>query len=232
MKLFIACIPIYNQFCIKKQSTMPPKRGKGKGGKPTGGAKFSGNFMTKTEKEHMYACVTGKYGNGRFAVHALDGHKRTMTVGGKFKGRKKRANFVDIGTWVLVGDFSWDIEAGKSVEGRKCTLEYVYSPEEKKQLMKQYDEPWHILTNADPARLIAAGSSVSVSAVKDDIYFTSERDEELMALQNAVVDKAAILGKESISSSATKKMLSQKDLDDCSDAAAAFADGIIDIDDI
>ena len=49
-------------------------------------------------------------------------------IGGKFRGRNKRSNYLSVGSWVLVGLRDWENPV------KNCDLEYVYEKDEIEQL--------------------------------------------------------------------------------------------------
>ena len=60
----------------------------------------------------------------------------------KFKGRNKRHNLVDNGTWILVGLREWETVTMDSKKPQKCDLLEVYSNTDKEKLKKNEDNDY------------------------------------------------------------------------------------------
>jgi initiation factor 1A len=90
------------------------------------------------DKEEVYAIVVKLYGNGMCNVKCIDGKERLCIIRKKFKGRNKRHNNVESGSWVLVGLRDW--ESSNDNKQPKCDLLEVYSDNEKEKLKKTEDE--------------------------------------------------------------------------------------------
>ena len=79
----------------------------------------------------LYACVTKMSGGNLCRVVAQHGHEKLEIcchIGGKFRGRNKRNNYLSAGSWVLVGLRDWENPV------KNCDLEYVYEKDETDQL--------------------------------------------------------------------------------------------------
>lgn len=83
------------------------------------------------DKNEIYACCSKIYGGGQINVKCIDGKERLCFIRNKFRGRGKRGNTVDIGTWILVGRRDFET-TNKKLE--KCDLLEVYSEYDKKNL--------------------------------------------------------------------------------------------------
>ena len=97
------------------------------------------------EKGEIYAQVQKYLGDGRCHVQTLQGEKMMLNIRGKFRGKNKKDNFVQVGTWVLVGVRDW--ETPKIVKDgfmTSCDLEFVYSESDKQTLMSTVNENWQI----------------------------------------------------------------------------------------
>jgi translation initiation factor IF-1 len=88
------------------------------------GRKYQVNASTSLRKAvddlELYAVVTKMCGGNLCKVMTQNGNELCCHMGGKFRGRNKRQNFVENGKWVLVGLRNWE----KTAEN--CDLEYVY----------------------------------------------------------------------------------------------------------
>ena len=93
------------------------------------------NEVRKSENElEMYAIVDSVHGNG-LSVHTHMGHTIWCRVPGKFKGRNKRSNWFEKGSWVLVGLYEWS----NNKEPESCELLYVYDKNDVEQLRNMPD---------------------------------------------------------------------------------------------
>ena len=75
--------------------------------------------------EEIYASVAKVYGNGRILVTCNDSIDRLCVIRKKFKGRNKRNNQIQIGTYVLIGKRDWNSVSNGKME--TTDLLYVYS---------------------------------------------------------------------------------------------------------
>lgn len=78
-----------------------------------------------TCSEEIYASVAKVFGNGRVLVTCNDGVERICVIRKKFKGRNKRSNQIQIGTYVLIGKREWNSVSLDKME--TTDLLYVYS---------------------------------------------------------------------------------------------------------
>jgi initiation factor 1A len=97
----------------------------------------SNNFenvkLVKSSNEYeIYACVTKLLGNGMAEVLCNDEKTRLLIIRGKFSGRNKRDNQVNIGSVVLVGLREWSVSNKKKLP--KVDLLYVYSKHQIKEI--------------------------------------------------------------------------------------------------
>jgi translation initiation factor IF-1 len=93
------------------------------------------NEVRKSENElEMYAIVDSVHGNG-LSVYTHMGHTIWCRVPGKFKGRNKRSNWFEKGSWVLVGLYEWS----NNKEPESCELLYVYDKNDVEQLRNMPD---------------------------------------------------------------------------------------------
>lgn len=85
------------------------------------------------QEGEMFACATKMLGNATVLVVDLSGQEYLCIIRKKFKGRGKRGNTIQKGTWLLVGSRGFEASSGKKT---KCDLLEVYNDKEK-QLLKQ-----------------------------------------------------------------------------------------------
>jgi translation initiation factor IF-1 len=111
-------------------------KGKGLARKHVNAAKCGGSKQLRvaTDEAERYAVVSKMLGNGMCYVRLLSGGNGTgdmlCIIRNKFKGRGKRDNILDSGSWVLVGLREW---ASKQ---DTCDLLEVYNDGERERLMK------------------------------------------------------------------------------------------------
>jgi len=95
------------------------------------GRKFANSSQTlaatrlSTDPDELYACCSKIFGNGRIGVLCHDGKERICVIRNKFRGRGKRGNKIEIGSWLLVGRRDFE----KVSDGKKETTDLlvVYS---------------------------------------------------------------------------------------------------------
>ena len=165
------------------------------GRKFTTGAK-NNKLRLSEEDGEIYSIVLNMCGNGMFHCLGIDGVKRLGHIRGKFSGRGKRDNMVEVGKWVLVGLREWDIEPStmkstdKKEKMQKCDLLEVYNDSDKQRLRDTVDEDWLSLDNNDLSRgkTVASGSN--------EIEFISEKDIErenlLIEMRSETAEKISL----------------------------------------
>ena len=108
-------------------------KGKGLARKHVNAAKCGGSNQLRvaTDDAEQYAIVSKMLGNGMCYVRLLSGGgDRLCIIRNKFKGRGKRDNILDSGSWVLVGMREW------SSKQDTCDLLEVYNAAERDRLQK------------------------------------------------------------------------------------------------
>jgi len=108
-------------------------KGKGLARKHVNAAKSGGSNQLRvaTDEAEQYAIVSKMLGNGMCYVRLLSGGgDRLCIIRNKFKGRGKRDNILDSGSWVLVGMREW------SSKQDTCDLLEVYNANERDRLLK------------------------------------------------------------------------------------------------
>ena len=135
-------------------------KGKGLARKHVNAAKgASKQLRVATDEAEKYAVVSKMLGNGMCYVSLLDGSVGTKLciIRNKFKGRGKRDNILDSGSWVLVGLRVW------SSKQDTCDLLEVYNDGERDRLIK--NEPCF-------KAVAVASASESNNAGNSSIQFT------------------------------------------------------------
>ena len=141
------------------------------------------NKLRVSEDEgECYAIVTKMLGNGMFHCYCLDGVTRLGHIRGKFSGRSKRDNIVEIGKWVLIGLREWDISSektntlskGKEKEKlQQCDLLEVYTDTDKQRLKETVTTSWSLLENNDVTKKYNGDNMDN-----NEVIFSTERDFE------------------------------------------------------
>lgn len=98
------------------------------------------------DSDEIYACCQKHLGNGMFNAICSDKTERICIIRKKFKGRGKRDNIINVGTWVLVGLRNFEARAQGKLE--KCDLLEVYSDSDRQKLKQQETHiEWSIFEN-------------------------------------------------------------------------------------
>lgn len=110
-------------------------KGKGLARKHVNAAKCGASKQLRVaiDEAEKYAIVSKMLGNGMCYVRLLDGSgggDKLCIIRNKFKGRGKRDNILDSGSWVLVGLREW------SSKQDTCDLLEVYNDGERDRLLK------------------------------------------------------------------------------------------------
>ena len=136
-----------------------------------GGA--SKQLRVATDEAEKYAVVSKMLGNGMCYVSLLDGSvgNKLCIIRNKFKGRGKRDNILDSGSWVLIGMREW---ASKQ---DTCDLLEVYNHGERDRLMKN-----------EPCFKAVAVAAANENNERSSIQFT---DSETMKYSKLVKGNAA-----------------------------------------
>lgn len=150
-------------------------KGKGLARKHVNAAKGGGSKQLRvaTDAAEKYAVVSKMLGNGMCYVNLLDGTigNKLCIIRNKFKGRGKRDNILDSGSWVLVGLREW------SSKQDTCDLLEVYNDGERDRLMK--NEPCF--------KSILAESNNEASGTGSNVHFA---DSETMKYSTLVKSKS------------------------------------------
>ena len=170
-----------------------------------GGNKSKGfarkNFVKKDtllrvseDEAEIYAQVTKMCGGRICQVIAINGVEMLCHIRGKFAGRGKRDNFIETGTWLLVGLREWEKE--KSVDKpQNCDIIEVYSNEDKNKLKNNItDVNWNLFVMNDNKQ---TGGNVKTNEFDDGITFADEKTQEFQEL----IEIQSSLSKTGVSSS-------------------------------
>tara|TARA_Y100000741_G_scaffold355335_1_gene330644 strand:- start:2133 stop:2669 length:537 start_codon:yes stop_codon:yes gene_type:complete len=145
------------------------------------GRKFVGTFNSKLrvaiEEGEIYAVVTKHFGNGMVDVVCIDDVTRICIIRNKFRGRGKRDNCLNIGTWVLIGTREWEIS--DTNKKSKCDLLEVYNQSDVEEL-KKLPGNWKLLTSAV--------ETDKQTEVDDDVIFNDNITSDYIIEQNTVIN--------------------------------------------
>jgi len=166
--------------------------------KNTGGNKTKGQarkFVTAPKSNtlrlsedvcEVYAQVTKTLGNGMCHVICIDGTTRLCHIRGKFRGRGKRDNTINNGSWILVGLREWELD--KKSDGKKlqnCDLLEVYDSSDKEKLKKTVTNVcWSTFIQNDN---IFGNNDFSEET--DNVKFTDESTEEYQKLVESQISE-------------------------------------------
>jgi initiation factor 1A len=159
--------------------------------KNTGGNKTKGQarkFITAPKSSllrlseddcEVYAQVTKTLGNGMCHVICIDDITRLCHIRGKFRGRGKKDNMINNGSWILVGLREWELD--KKSDGKKmqnCDLLEVYDSSEKEKLKNSVTNvSWSTFIKNDN---IFGNNDCSIK--EDEFKFIDESTEEYQKL--------------------------------------------------
>lgn len=135
------------------------------------------NLRLIQEEGEVYAVVTKLYGGANCEVICMDGVVRLCVIRNKFRGRHKRDNQIEMGTWVLVGLRDW--EARTANKQPRCDMLEVYNATEKEKLQSTVKDNLSVLVQAFEDEHTKKESEV-VEFVDDDItdHMTTTIDNE------------------------------------------------------
>lgn len=142
------------------------------------------NVRTAREEGEIYANVVKIYGGGVCGVRDMNtGNEYMCIIRGKFRGKDKKNNLVEIGSWVLVGLRDWESTAKD--QKPKCDLLEIYTKDEFNRLKNMVRCNWVSLE--DSLESSSSSSSSASSSVSQQIVFqTNEEEFEYEALMNSV----------------------------------------------
>ena len=169
-------------------------KGKGLARKHVNAAKggSSKQLRVATDEAEKYAVVSKMLGNGMCYVRLLDGstRDRLCIIRNKFKGRGKRDNILDTGSWVLVGLREW------SSKQDTCDLLEVYNAAERDRLLK--NEPCF-----KAVECTNTSTSASASANTGTNTSTNYSNSAIQFADSATMKYSSMLNNKGASASAT-----------------------------
>jgi translation initiation factor IF-1 len=102
-------------------------------------------LRTAREEGEIYAYVSKMFGNGMCNVVDMNGRDYLCVIRGKFRGKNRKNNKLEIGTWTLVGLRGW--ESTKKDEKLTCDLLEIYTKEEIDRLKSTVRGNWKTATD-------------------------------------------------------------------------------------
>jgi len=127
------------------------------------------------EEGESYAQVEKILGGPHMHVVCMDGKTRLCTIRGKFRGKGKRDNRLENGTWVMVG--LRDYESVKPTDGKleNCDLLEVYKDTDKDRLKNSVRSvDWSKFVTRDIER-----SHLGKDITADTFRFVTEEEMEI-----------------------------------------------------
>jgi translation initiation factor IF-1 len=145
-------------------------------GKPSNALRLS------NDDYEVYAQVIKQLGGPMCHVSDINGKIRLCHIRGKFRGRGKRDNLIENGSWVLVGLREW--EAGKeSTTGKleNCDLLEVYNSADKDKLKNTVTGiNWNVFIAYDLKTNLA--TPLDLEKADTSVVFTDEKTDEYKLL--------------------------------------------------
>lgn len=147
------------------------------------------------EDGEIYAQAVKIMGGSIASAIDINGNPLRAHIRGKFRGRGKRDNFIEPGTWLLVGLHSWETDKSSSktsTEIRNCDVLEVYSDSDKNRLKTS-------VTSINWSRFIENDNKSHGNECKDDelgIVFADEATqeyEELIANQATTASSTFVM---------------------------------------
>lgn len=154
------------------------------------GRHTSSALRVTTEEGETYAQVEKMLGGSHMHVICMDGKTRLCTIRGKFRGRGKRDNRIETGTWVMVGlrDYETVRETDDKLEN--CDLLEVYKDTDKDRLKNTVrSEDWSKFVTRDMER-----SHVGKDVTEGTLVFATEEGmeaEKLVEESKDLIEKDA-----------------------------------------
>jgi translation initiation factor IF-1 len=130
-------------------------------------------LRTAREDGELYAYVNKMYGNGMCNVVDMDGKEYLCIIRGKFRGKNKKFNKLELGTWLLVGLRGW--ETTKKDEKLTCDLLEIYTKEEIDRLKATVRGNWKTECETSVGDEVELGSNVVFNSNDDEFEY-----EEMM----------------------------------------------------
>lgn len=143
------------------------------------------NVRTAREEGEIYANVVKIYGGGVCGVRDMNtGNEYMCIIRGKFRGKDKKNNLVEIGSWVLVGLRDWESTAKD--QKPKCDLLEIYTKDEFTRLKNMVRGNWISEEDNLESSSTSSSSAASSSISQQIVFQTNEEEFEYEALMASV----------------------------------------------
>jgi len=151
------------------------------------GGRASSKLRISEQEDEMYAVITKMSGGGLCIAQCIDGQTRICVIRGKFKGKGKRDNIINPGSWVLVGTREWESDKSNSKkEMNKCDMLELYSDSDKKRLQTSVDANWEALVIRD------GSNNSNILNANDTINFQTDAESDYKDMMDSLLkDKSA-----------------------------------------
>jgi translation initiation factor IF-1 len=152
-------------------------------------SKPSNSLRTSTNELEVYAQVIKLLGGSMCHINDNTGKVMLCHIRGKFRGRSKRDNFIEAGTWVLVGLREWSVGQENS-RGKleECDILEVYNDADKNRLI-------NTVTNFNWNPFITYNKKTNMSSLKEDeetsFEFSDEKTEDYKMLLEAQLKESS-----------------------------------------
>lgn len=134
-----------------------------------------GHIRIAEETGEVYAQTIKVMGGNIIQAVDLEGNTLQVHIRGKFRGRRKRSNFIGPDTWLLVGLREWVHQSEKKI--CVCDVLEVYSESDKSRLMKtDLKVDWSVFTSRNSSNALIDDN---------DVEFLDETAIEYETLLNA-----------------------------------------------
>jgi initiation factor 1A len=141
------------------------------------------SLRVSEDELELYAQVTKNFGNGMVDVECVDNVTRLCHIRGKFRGRGKKDNFVNVGSWLLVGLRAYE-SGGNKTKKQNCDLLEVYNDFDKERLKMNVNINWDAFIERDNAN---TNQDKQTTKNTGEVTFGSEKSSDyldLIARQN------------------------------------------------
>jgi len=142
--------------------------------------KTTNALRVSQDEAEVYAQVVKVLGGSMCHVIDLEGENMFCHIRGKFRGRGKRDNFIETGTWLLVGLRDWEKEPTNG-KLKNCDILEVYNDYDKDRLKSTVTTVnWNNFILND-------NKKYSISTEMDDgeenaVMFSNDKTEEYAAI--------------------------------------------------
>ena len=160
-------------------------------------------LVTSSNEFEQYARVTKLLGNGMAEVLCNDGKRRLLIIRGKFCGRNRRDNQINIDSLVLVGVREWEVVNKKKLP--KVDLLYVYLKTQTDELkkIKNFNKkilPLELQEAVEAEAAVEAEEAVEAEAAVE----AEEAVEAEAAAEEAVEAETAVEAEEAVEAQAAE----------------------------